>query len=156
MPPRYPLSVPKKQKYYYSGKKKRHTVKMQAMIHYATEKILSTSFTKSRMHDFKLFKMSMKALPFKPLFLGDKSYFGLVKMGLPCLIPFKAKQRQPLDPYLKHLNLEINRRRIRIEHTFGALKRFKILSSLYRNRRSRIGLRFNLIAAIFNLELYKM
>ncbi|TEU25848.1 IS5/IS1182 family transposase, partial [Alkanindiges illinoisensis] len=34
-------------------------------------------------------------------------------------------------------------------------KRFNILSSPYRNRRSRISLRFNLIAAIFNLELVK-
>ncbi len=126
------------------------------MIHYATGRILSTCFAKGRVHDFNLFKMSMSALRFKPLFLGDKGYLGMAKMGLLCLIPFKANKRQPLDPYLKHLNREINRRRIMIEHTFGALKRFRILSSPYRNRRKRIGLRFNLIAAIFNLELTKI
>lgn len=156
MPPRFPLSVQKKQKYYYSGKKKRHTVKMQAIIHYSTGQILSSCFAKGRVHDFKLFKRSMRSLYFKPLVLADKGYLGLAKTGLISLLAFKASRRRPLDSYLKHLNREINRRRIRVEHVFGALKRFKILSSPYRNRRKRIGLRFNLIAAIFNLELNKI
>ncbi|WP_240687842.1 transposase [Alkanindiges illinoisensis] len=128
---------------------------MQAMIHYKTGQILSTCFAKGRVHDFKLFKISMKFLNFKPFVLADKGYLGLAKIGFTSLLPFKATKRQPLDPYLKHINKEINRRRIKVEHTFGALKRFNILSSPYRNRRSRISLRFNLIAAIFNLELVK-
>ena len=33
------------------------------------------------------------------------------------------------------------------------LKIFRILSERYRNRRKRFGLRFNLIAAIYNMEL---
>jgi len=38
------------------------------------------------------------------------------------------------------------------EHVIGALKRFKIIADKYRNRRKRFGLRFNLIAGIYNLE----
>ncbi|MEJ6485435.1 IS5/IS1182 family transposase, partial [Nostoc punctiforme UO1] len=34
-----------------------------------------------------------------------------------------------------------------------ALNIFRILSSRYRNRRKRFGLRFNLIAGIYNYEL---
>ena len=34
----------------------------------------------------------------------------------------------------------------------GFLKRFKIIADKYRNRRRRFGLRFNLIAAIYNME----
>jgi hypothetical protein len=33
------------------------------------------------------------------------------------------------------------------------LKRFKIIADRYRNRRRRFGLRFFLIAAIYNMEL---
>jgi len=40
-----------------------------------------------------------------------------------------------------------------VEHVIGSLKRFRILAERYRNRRKRFGLRFNLLAAIFNLEL---
>ncbi|NNG77115.1 IS5/IS1182 family transposase, partial [Acinetobacter sp. ANC 4277] len=42
-----------------------------------------------------------------------------------------------------------------IEHVFGRLKTFKILAERYRNRAKRLGLRFNLIAGIYNLELSK-
>jgi hypothetical protein len=38
----------------------------------------------------------------------------------------------------------------------GMLKRFKIISDKYRNRRKRFGLRFNLIAGIYNLELIEI
>ncbi|MCK8641681.1 hypothetical protein M1L59_13405, partial [Acinetobacter schindleri] len=44
-------------------------------------------------------------------------------------------------------------RRIGIEHVFGSLKTFKILAERYRNRGKRLGLRFNLIAGIYNLRI---
>ena len=37
----------------------------------------------------------------------------------------------------------------------GSLKRFRILGDRYRNRRKRFGLRFNLIAGIYNFEVGK-
>ena len=40
-----------------------------------------------------------------------------------------------------------------IERIFRKLKVFRILSERYRNRRKRFTLRFNLIGAIYNLEL---
>ncbi|HFG7034828.1 TPA: transposase, partial [Acinetobacter baumannii] len=43
--------------------------------------------------------------------------------------------------------------RIGIEHVFGRLKTFKILAVRYRNRGKRLGLRFNLIAGVYNMEL---
>ncbi|MBT7070475.1 MAG: IS5/IS1182 family transposase, partial [Anaerolineae bacterium] len=39
------------------------------------------------------------------------------------------------------------------EHVIGKLKVFRILSERYRNRRKRFGLRFNLIASLYNFEL---
>ena len=71
------------------------------------------------------------------------------------LLPLKAKRRCKLDPELKIYNQEINKRRIGIEHVFGRLKTFKILAERYRNRGKRLGLRFNLIAGIYNMELSK-
>ncbi|WP_425289798.1 transposase [Spiroplasma endosymbiont of Zeiraphera isertana] len=43
--------------------------------------------------------------------------------------------------------------RIKIEHVFAKLKRFKILSLKYRNKIRIFALRFNLIAGIYNFEL---
>lgn len=39
---------------------------------------------------------------------------------------------------------------------FGTLKTFQILAERYQNREKILGLRFNLIADIYNLELIKM
>ena len=39
------------------------------------------------------------------------------------------------------------------ENVIAVLKRFKIIADRYRNRRRRFGLRFFLIAAIYNAEL---
>ena len=69
------------------------------------------------------------------------------------LIPIKAKRGCKLNPVLKPHNREINKRRRRIEQVFGALKIFRILSECYRNRGKRLGLRSNLIARIYNIEL---
>ncbi|KAF0852080.1 transposase [Spiroplasma poulsonii] len=43
--------------------------------------------------------------------------------------------------------------RIIIENIFAILKKFKIITEKYHNRRKRFGLRFNLIASIYNLQI---
>ncbi|MFN5978546.1 MAG: transposase family protein, partial [Pseudanabaena sp.] len=53
----------------------------------------------------------------------------------------------------KQFNRQIARQRIAIEHINRRLKIFKILALPYRNRRRRVGLRCNLIAAIYNFEV---
>jgi hypothetical protein len=40
-----------------------------------------------------------------------------------------------------------------VENVLCKIKKFKVLSEKYRNRRKRFGLRFNLIAGIYNYEL---
>lgn len=85
--------------------------------------------------------------------LAHKGYLGLGSLDIPYLMPFKASKKQPLVTLQIKINREISKRRIRVEHVIGALKRFRILAERYRNRRKRMGLRFNLIAAIFNMEL---
>ena len=59
--------------------------------------------------------------------------------------PFTLKERQH--------NGIIARERVVNENVIGMMKRFKIIADRYRNRRKRFALRFNLIAAIYNLEL---
>jgi len=67
--------------------------------------------------------------------------------------PVKKSKLHPLSPEQKASNRELSRKRILIENIIRRLKIFRILSERYRNRRKRFGLRFNLIAAICNIEL---
>jgi transposase len=60
---------------------------------------------------------------------------------------------KPLTEKQKQSNRDLAKRRVVIEHIFGKLKIFRILSNRYRNRRKRFGLRFTLIAAVYNIEI---
>jgi transposase len=85
--------------------------------------------------------------------LADAGYQGLAALHEYCQTPLKKSKYHPLTKRQKQANKTLARRRILIEHIFRKLKVFRILSERYRNRRKRFAVRFNLIAAIYNLEL---
>lgn len=70
-------------------------------------------------------------------------------------MPKKKSKKHPLTSDDKKQNKELSSQRVLNEHVIGMIKRFKIVSDKYRNRRKRFGLRFNLIAGICNFELTK-
>ena len=125
------------------------------MIHYKTQQILSLCTSRGAVHDFELFKRNIKLIPSEAFVLEDKVYKGIYALHPNSLLPLKAKRRCKLDPELKIYNQAIKKRRIGMENVFGRLKTFKIFAERYRNRGKRLGLRFNLIAGIYNLELSK-
>lgn len=67
-------------------------------------------------------------------------------------LPHKKKKGEKLSTEQKKENKELGKVRITVEHTFAIMKRFKIFSYPYRNRRKRFALRFNLFAAIHNMQ----
>src|SRR6201982_3711349 len=58
MQPKRLSNAQKKQRRYYSGKKKRHTLKTQLVVEKSTRRILCLAHDKGRRHDFRLFKTS--------------------------------------------------------------------------------------------------
>ena len=149
-----PVERPKKkQRQYYSGKKKRHTNKAQLLIESGSGLILSSAFASGRTHDLRLCREHRPCWTPETICLADSGYQGLGKMHARTLVPYKAKRGQSLDDFQKRYNRALARVRIQVEHVIGALKRFRILAERYRNRRRRFGLRFNLIAGLYNHAL---
>ena len=68
----------RKQREYYSGKKKKHTIKTQIVINKKTKKIICTNFTNGKTHDFKLFKESNLPFQEKQTILVDSGYTGII------------------------------------------------------------------------------
>ena len=68
-------------------------------------------------------------------------------------MPKKKSKKKPLSQEEKMKNRNLSSQRVLNEHVIGKVKRFKIVADKYRNRRKRFGLRFNLIAGIYNYEL---
>ena len=85
--------------------------------------------------------------------LGDKGYQGIKKIHTNSRTPIKKTKNPELSQAEKVLNRLLAKERIIIENIHRSLNIFRILSSRYRNRRRRFGLRFNLIAGIYNYEL---
>ena len=126
------------------------------MVHAATGTILSLAQGWGRQHDFCLLEHKGLGLRHRvAVCLADRGYQGLEKLlpGAVVLMPIKASKGRVLSLQAKAINRELGRRRMVVEHVIGALKRFRILSERYRNRQKRLGLRFNLIAALYNLEI---
>lgn len=68
-------------------------------------------------------------------------------------MPKKRSKKKPLSKSDKTRNHEVSSQRVACENVIAMLKRFKIIADRYRNRRRRFGLRFFLIAAIYNIEI---
>jgi len=85
--------------------------------------------------------------------LVDTGYQGLQKLHVKTVLPKKRSKKNPLTKADKRTNKEISSKRALNENVIGVLKRFKIIADKYRNRRKRFGLRFNLIAGIYNFEI---
>jgi hypothetical protein len=83
----------------------------------------------------------------------DTGYQGIKKLHANSVLPKKKTKKKSLTAEDKAQNHKISSERVFSEHAIGFIKRFKILSEKYRNRRKCFGLRFNLIAGICNFEL---
>ena len=85
--------------------------------------------------------------------MADSGYQGLQALHPNTQTPKKKSKKHPLTKDDKKANRVLSSERVLNENVIGMLKRFKIISDRYRNRRRRFCLRFNLIAGIYNLEL---
>ncbi len=122
---------------------------------------MATAFGRGRQHDFNLFCRSCTRLPAltcpfpKRLTccLADAGYQGIASLHPNSQTPTKKSKRHPLTKAQKQANRCLARARLIVEQIIGKLKVFRILAERYRNRRTRWGLRLNLIAALYNREL---
>jgi len=120
------------------------------VVHQSSQQILSIAIGYGSQHDISLARENIRNLLISRYCFADLAYLGLKEIGCRLFTPFKKPKGGVLEPIQKQINHEISRRRIVVEHVIGRLKRFKIVSERYRNRRKRYGLRMNLIAGILN------
>jgi len=147
-----PIERPKKgQKAFYSGKKKRHTVKTEIR---AKLKGRITHVSKTRpgsVHDFALHKKETPLPPGARAYV-DLGYQGLDKVHKQTEVPYKKPKGGELDKDEKLYNRALSRIRIKIENVLAEIKRFRILSDRYRNKGRRYNVKFKIIAGIVNLK----
>lgn len=116
-------------------------------------RIICTSYKNGKCHDYRLFKESKVKIQPNIKVAVDTGYQGLQKVHAQTVIPKKRSKKQPFSQSDREVNTALAKERVLVENVIGMLKRFKIISDRYRNRRKRFGLRFNLLAGLYNFEL---
>lgn len=97
-----PIERPKcRQRQFYSGKKKQHTLKCQIVLEWNSGQIICTFFGKGRRHDFKRYQAS--GVRFAPEIesLQDKGYQGIQKLHSNSLLPHKKPRGKQLTQVQK-------------------------------------------------------
>ena len=117
----------------YSGKKKYHTMKIQIIRGAEIGFIYEIEIGPGSEHDFHLFKRTFEGSPNNVTYTVDLGYIGIDKIHLNSRVPKKSSKNHQLTEEEKEYNKELARDRIFIEHTNGWIKRFKILSTKFRN-----------------------
>lgn len=151
----------KRQKPYYSKKRKRHTIKTQIVVTKNGRVIwVSDSVPGGRVHDYSLLKRSlvMERLPKEVIKRVDLGYQG-IETDYPdhvVVIPTKKPPKQDLTPAQKRSNRKKAKKRIVVEHTLAHMKQFQVLSQTYRNRRGKNNQNYNrkikIVVGLVNLR----
>lgn len=141
----------RRQKPYYSGKKKKHTLKTEIRVTRQGRIVHVSKTHPGSVHDFRVFKGEKRPPKESRLFV-DSGYQGIADIHQNADFPYKASKNKPLNAEEKEYNTALSRFRIVVEHIFGDIKTFKIMSDRYRNKRKRYAVKFNIIAGIVNLK----
>jgi hypothetical protein len=127
-----PVRRPKdasKQRQYYSGKKKRHTVKNNIVSDKRTGKIKVLSPTvPGKQHDKSLADEQKLIFPPGSQLWKDTGFQGYEPSAVMTFQPKKKPQGAELSASDKRLNTQISQGRLGVEHTLGGVKVFHIVA----------------------------
>jgi hypothetical protein len=146
------------QREFYSGKKKRHTIKTQVVVVRRTKppgpgvkprKVRIAAVCPSapgRMHDKKLYDRSRVVAPPDAKRTGDTAY-----IGTPLVTPTRKPRGGLLNEVQKEENRRVSRRRVVAEHGIGKMKVWRVAAERYRNPVNRHTLIMKNVAGLHNL-----
>jgi hypothetical protein len=146
----------RKRKNYYSGKKKKHTVKTQLMINKKGEILhKSNHHKKGRQHDYSIYKEEHPTTPPQIENYYDLGYYGVEKdfPDVKVVLPIKKKHNIKLTKKEKRYNKKHSRQRVIVEHTICRVKKFGIMGNKYRNRLKRYDGMSDIVYGLVNYRI---
>jgi len=145
------------QKRFYSGKKKRHTLKTQVVVVRVRKKpgrtpqrrrvrivAISPTFPGST-HDKKVYDQTGVVIP-----AGVKGYGDTAYIGTPLKTPRRKPRKGALTPRQRAGNRRVSKRRIVVEHGIGKMKVWRVAAERWRNPRRRHTLMMKNVAGLHN------
>jgi len=145
----------RRRKNYYSGKKKKHTVKTQIMVNKKGLILHKTKHRKGKQHDYDLFKKTGPPTPPKVEIGVDLGYFGIEKdyPDLNVKIPVKKPKGKELTHKEKRYNKKQRKARVIVEHTISRMKKFQIMGQEFRNSLTRYDRMTSIVCGLVNFTI---
>ncbi len=142
----------------YSGKKERHTLKVQVAVDEETGRFVEVSDSfPGPTADIKLLESSglLGRLPEGVGVLGDLAYVGMgrLKPGVAASAPRRKPRGRPRPEGDIAYNREFSRRRVKVEHSIGRLRRFKATAEVDRHHQRDHAGRVKAVAGLVNRQL---
>ena len=156
------------QKEYYSGKKKRHTVKNTVITNIERLFLYLGPAQKGKMHDLSMLREEDPDLGLitdrakshttprdkRPVILSDLGYKKIQEHypGATHKQPHKKPHGGELTKRQKQDNRAISKKRIRVEHAIGKLKRYAVLATPFDGTVKRFDLTISVLSGLANLK----
>jgi DDE superfamily endonuclease/Helix-turn-helix of DDE superfamily endonuclease len=145
------------QKPFYSGKKKRHTIKNQVLCTPEGRVGGVSASVPGSTHDLTMMRGDgvLDRLPDGEGAMADKAYTGAQgdRPGVPLVVPTKATRGHPLTEGQVAANRVISGCRVVIEHVMAQLNRFQALKQVFRSALGRHTRAIRVVAALVDRRI---
>lgn len=144
----------RRRKSYYSGKKKKHTVKTQYMVNADGLILHKTGHERGRKHDYAIFKENHPETPEQVENHFDLGYKG-VQNDFPdirSVLPIKKKRKRKLSKEERRYNRKVAKQRVKVEHAISRIKKFNIMGSRFRNRLKHYDSASDIVSGLVNFR----
>jgi hypothetical protein len=145
----------RKRKSYYSGKKKKHTVKTQYMVNSEGLILHKTGHKSGRKHDYDVYKNNHPITPVQVENVFDLGYMG-VQNDFPTVksvLPFRKKKNSILSNEERTCNRKHSQLRIIVEHAICRIKKFGIMGTKFRNKLGRYDRTSDIVSGLVNFRI---
>lgn len=152
-----PIQRPKDkeaQRTFYSGKKKRHTLKNNVLVNEHAKICLLTNTCEGKKHDKKISDEAEICLPAGSFLYQDTGFQGFALEEVTIMQPKKKPRGKELTAADKENNREISRIRVRVEHAICGIKRYRIVKDQLRNWKK--GFRDQVIETCCGLHNFRL
>ncbi len=117
--------------------------------------IHKTRYKNGRRHNYDIYKENHSSNPKKVVNVFDLGYLGVETDFLEQLssIPIRKKRNLELSQEEKEYNMDHSKKRIAIEHTICRLKKYRIMSDIFRNRLRKYNKVSDIVAGLVNYRI---
>jgi hypothetical protein len=145
----------KRKKTFYSGKKKRHSVKNQITVNSRGSILHKVGYKKGRKHDYDIYKKNHPFIPKQVVNVVDLGYLG-IETDFPeqlSALPYKKKRNGFLSDDEKEYNKIHSKKRIIVEHIISRLKKYRIMSDIFRNKLRKYNKVSDIVSGLVNYRI---